>query len=141
MNKILKRKLIGSIICIILGIISFIYPMTLGKNINDELHSYLCGFTGGILAVGIYTLIIVINACGKPDKEKKLENQMNDERLNSINNTSMSITFKISLFTEAIISIVCAFTNNMVISRYFGFAICIQLIVYVIVYFIINKVK
>ena len=41
MNKIVKRKLIGSILCIIIGIIFFVYPIIAPQNISENLHSYM----------------------------------------------------------------------------------------------------
>ena len=50
-----------------------------------------------------------------------------------------TITFRISVLLEAIISIICAVNNKMEIAEYLGFAICFQIIVYLITYFIISK--
>ena len=70
---------------------------------------------------------------------KKIENANNDERLKVINHESMAISFRISLIIEAVISIICAIYNKMEIAEYLGFAICFQIIVYLITYFIISK--
>ena len=137
MNKTVKKKLIGSVLCIIIGIIFFVYPII--NYVSEDLHTYMSGFAGGITGVGIYTFIIVIRALINPTKGKELENGIKDERLNKINACAMSITLKVSLIIEAIVSIVCAFTDKMIISQYIGFAICFQLILYVIVYFIVKR--
>lgn len=139
MNKIVKKKLICSALCVVIGLIFFVYPIINGKNISEDLHTYMSGFAGGIIGVGIYTLIIAIKAIKSPSKGKELENQVKDERLNKINCCSMAITFRISLICEALVSVVGAFTNNMQISEYVGFAICFQLIVYLIVYYIVKR--
>lgn len=139
MNRILKRKLIASVICITIGILCIILPIFANNLITESLNSYLNGFASGIIVVGVYTLIITIRAMKSESERKKLENIINDERLNSINNIAMSITFKISLLLEAIVSIVSAFLNNMIISEYFGFAICIQLVIYLILYQFVKK--
>ena len=70
---------------------------------------------------------------------KKIENANNDERLKVINNSSMAISFRISIIVEAIISIICSICNKMEISKYLGFAICFQLVLYLAIYFIISK--
>lgn len=139
MNKIVKKKLICSLVCIIIGIIFFIYPIINGKNINEDLHTYMSGFAGGIIGVGIYTFIIAIKAMISPSKGKELENEFKDERLNKINSCAMAISFRISLICEAAVSVICAFTNNMQISQYVGFAICFQLILYIVVHYIVKR--
>lgn len=139
MNKVVKQKLISSIICIIIGIIFFVYPIIFKGTVREELHSYMNGFASGTIGVGFYIFIICIMALMSPSKGKELENEIKDERLNKINDCAMSITFKITLIVEAIVSIINAFANNMQISEYLGFAICFQLIMYLIVYFFVKR--
>ena len=70
---------------------------------------------------------------------KKLENANSDERIKVINNSSMAISFRISIIVEAIISIICYICHKMEISKYLGFAICFQLVLYLATYYIISK--
>ena len=139
MNKIIKRKLIGAVICFGIGIACLIFLAVSSGKISEELLSYLSGFSSGIIAVGTVTLIKYIRVMKNEKMSKKLENANNDERLKVINNESMAISFRISVVAEAIISIICAVNNKMEIAEYLGFAICFQLIVYLITYFIISK--
>ena len=139
MNKIIKRKLIGAAICLILGIISLITLAINYKIISEELLSYLSGFSSGIIVIGIVTLIKYSRIMKNQEMTKKIENANNDERLRIINNESMAISFRISIITEAVISMICAAYNKMEIAEYLGFAICFQIIVYLITYFIISK--
>lgn len=62
-----------------------------------------------------------------------------DERLNSIKDKAMAVMFRISIFSEAIISLFCAFTNHIEISKYLGLAIIAQLIIFSLVYTLIKK--
>ena len=57
MNKIIKRKLIGAAICLVLGIISLINLAINYKIISEELLSYVSGFSSAIITVGLITLI------------------------------------------------------------------------------------
>lgn len=139
MNKIVKSKLIGASLCIILGIAVGAYAIINQNSMADEVHSYISGFSFGVISVGIYTMVIVVNALRKPNKGKELENEVKDERLIGINNTSMALTFRLCVFLEAIISIVCAFTNKMEFSKYIGFAICFQLIAYLVIYIVMKR--
>ena len=140
MNKIVKRKLIRAIVCIIIGLVFFIYPIIAPQNINDNLHSYMNGFASGIIGIGIISLFIVIRATQNPIQAKELENEVQDERLIRIANDSMALTLRITYLLEALISIICAFIDKMEISIYLGIVICFQLVLYLIVYFIM-KIK
>lgn len=139
MNKIIKRKLIRTIICFALGIACLIFIAFNFEKIDENLLSYLSGCSTGIITVGIITLIKYTRVMKNERMRKKLENANNDERLKINNNESMAITFRISVLLEAIISIICAVNNKMEIAEYLGFAICFQIIVYLITYFIISK--
>jgi len=139
MNKIIKRKLIKAAICLVLGIISLIILAINYKIISEELLSYLSGFSSGIIVIGVITLIKYTRVMKNEKMSKELENANNDERLKIINNESMAISFRISVLVEAVISIICAIYNKMEIAEYLGFAICFQIIVYLITYFIISK--
>jgi len=141
MNKIIKRKLIGAAICLALGIISLIILAINYKIISEELLSYLSGFSSGIIVIGIVTLIKYTRIMKNQEMTKKIENTNNDERLRIINNESMAISFRISIITEAVISMICAAYNKMEIAECLGFAICFQLVLYLITYFIISKKK
>lgn len=139
MNKTIKRKLIGTVVCLVLGIIFCVYPTINYKIFTDELHSYMSGFGGGLVGVGIYNLVICLKAIKNPVKAKEIENEMKDERVKSNSNYAMAIAFRISMFAEAIISIICAISQKIEISKYMGFAICFQLVLYIIVYCEVNK--
>lgn len=139
MNKIIKRKLMGAAICLVLGIISLIILAINYKIISEELLSYVSGFSSAIITVGLITLIKYTRIMKNQEMIKKLENANNDERLKVINNSSMAISFRISIIVEAIISIICSICNEMEISKYLGFAICFQLVLYLATYFIISK--
>lgn len=139
MNKIIKRKLIGSAICLVIGIVCLIFLAFSFEKINEELLSYLSGFSSAIIAVGLIRLIKYTRIIKNQEMIKKIENANNDERLKVINNSSMAISFRISVFVEAVVSIICAVCNKIEISEYLGFAICFQIIVYLTTYFIISK--
>ena len=139
MNKIIKRKLIRTIICFALGIACLIFIAFNFEKIDENLLSYLSGCSTGIITVGIITLIKYTRVMKNERMRKELENANNDERLKINNNESMAITFRISVLLEAIISIICAVNNKMEIAEYLGFAICFQIIVYLITYFIISN--
>lgn len=139
MNKIVKRKLIGAILCIIIGLVFFVYPIIAPQNISENLHSYMNGFASGIIIIGFAALFTVIRAVENPVKARELEVEAQDERLDKIYKDAMAITLRITYIVEAIISIVCAFMNKMEISQCIGIVIGFQLIIYLIVYFIVKR--
>ena len=119
MNKIIKRKLIRTIICFALGIACLIFIAFNFEKIDENLLSYLSGCSTGIITVGIITLIKYTRVMKNERMRKELENANNDERLKINNNESMAITFRISVLLEAIISIICAVSNNTVFNNIF----------------------
>ena len=141
MNKIIKRKLIRTIICFALGIACLIFIAFNFEKIDENLLSYLSGCSTGIIVIGVITLIKYTRIMKNQEMTKKIENTNNDERLRIINNESMAISFRISIITEAVISMICAAYNKMEIAECLGFAICFQLVLYLITYFIISKKK
>ena len=49
MNKIVKRKLVGSIICFVIGIAFLIFSLINYNSISEEMLSYIRGFVSGII--------------------------------------------------------------------------------------------
>lgn len=137
-SKFAKTRLIGSIFCLVIGIISILISF-LGKDFSSELKNYLFGFAFGVIFVGIYFLIYSIILVINPKKNIEAENLQKDERILSIFDKSLSISFRITLISEALVSIVCAFLGYMFISKVLGILISFELIIYLITYIIISK--
>lgn len=139
MNKSLKRKTISSIVCIMISAVLFIYCAVNKLNMNEELLSYIYGFAVGLFGVGIVIFVRYFFIGSNPEKRQQIENELNDERVISNSNNAMAISFRISVLTEAIISIVCAVMEQIEVSSYIGYAICFQLITFLIVNIYANK--
>lgn len=137
-SKFAKTRLIGSIFCLIIGLISILISF-FGKDITNELKNYLFGFAFGVIFVGIYFLIYSIILVINPKKNIEAENLQKDERILSIFDKSLSISFRITLISEALVSIVCAFLGYMFISKVLGILISFELIIYLVTYIIISK--
>lgn len=139
MNKIIKRKLIGSAMCLVLGIVGLIFLAVSPVKISEEVLSYLNGFGVGLIIIGIITLIRYTRIMKNEKMSKQLENANNDERLKVISNESMAIAFRISVITQVVISMVCAIYNKMEIAGYIEIVVTFQTMVYLVTYFIISK--
>ena len=137
MNKIVKRRLISTIICFFVGIIVFVFRIVNDENIGEELESYLNGFSSGVMGGGIYFLICTVRAIRNPKIAKNMENIEQDERLHSINNKAMAYTYRVGVLVEAITSIASALSGHIEIAECLGFVICVQLIMYVIIFYIV----
>jgi len=133
-NKIIFR-ILYSIIMILISFI--IFEVAIFTNYNH--HDYIFGFGVGFLGVSIVILIKNILALRNPKKLKKIEVVEKDERLIKITNNSYAMTFRITIFTEAIISIISTLLGNFDISRIIGVIICLQLMIFFITYMIISK--
>lgn len=139
MNKMLKKKIITGSIFIIIGTLFLVCFNFVLKNLNVDVKSYINGFGSGLTGIGIFFVIKSIIGIVKPEKGKKMENVYNDERLWSISNKSMSITFRFSMLLEAVASLICAIMNKMVFAEYLAIIIFIQTAIYIITYFILSK--
>lgn len=137
-SKFAKTRLIGSIFCLVIGLISILISF-FGKDFSSELKNYLFGFAFGVIFVGIYFLIYSIILVINPKKNIEAENLQKDERILSIFDKSLSISFRITLISEALVSIVCAFLGYMFISKVLGILISFELIIYLVTYIIISK--
>ena len=131
-SKFAKTRLIGSIFCLVIGLISILISF-FGKDITNELKNYLFGFAFGVIFVGVYFLIYSIILVINPKKNIEAENLQKDERILSIFDKSLSISFRITLVSEALASIVCAFLGYMFISKILGILILIYLVTYIII--------
>lgn len=137
-SKFAKTRLIGSIFCLGIGLISILISF-LEKDFSSELKNYLFGFAFGVIFVGIYFLIYSIILVINPKKNIEAENLQKDERILSIFDKSLSISFRITLISEALVSIVCAFLGYMFISKVLGILISFELIIYLVTYIIISR--
>ena len=138
MSKYMKHKLIGALLCLIIGMLILIY-IFFGKP-KEETHSYLLGFILGISMVAVYFLTLVFSSFKSKKIKYHFEMKETDERYQYIYHMAMACTFRLSIFIEAIASIVCAFLNHMQFAQEVGLLVGMQLILYLVFYSII-KIK
>src|SRR5574344_1523052 len=96
-----KGKKIYYIICVLVGIIAFIYGYT-------QDNSYLTGFGIALICVACILLVKQIIISKDPKKLHKQEIEEKDERNKLICTSAFAITFRLSILLEAIASIILA---------------------------------
>lgn len=141
MNKELKKKIIVSVISVVIGISILICTFIFKNIFTEEKISYATGFSSGLIIVGMIIFIRTIFAISGVDKGKKMVDTLQDERLIAINNEASEITFRIITIIESITCILLFFfgmeKEGTVLSVFVG----ISLLVYLITYFVLSKKK
>lgn len=141
MNKEIKKKIVVSVISIILGLIVLFTTFILKNTFTESKIDYAMGLSSGLIFVGIIIFIKTIFAISGADKGKELANKLQDERLISINNEASEITFRITTLIAAIASIVLFFMDlekeGMIASAFVG----ISTLIYLVSYFVLSRKK
>ena len=135
--KTVKNKLTFSIILFIVGIICLLVLFLISKTLGEYLFGYLSGFAICLIVIEFLMIIKYTRISKNKELVKKIENTKNDERLKQISNAALAITFRISIFAEVIISIIYAVIGKTEISQFLGLAVCIQIIISFLTYYII----
>jgi|GEM_PF-1944177 len=133
-NKIISR-ILYSVIMIIISIAIFTFAII----DNSQNKDYLLGLGVGFLMINIIMIVKNLQLLSNPKKLKEIEVVEKDERILKIVNDSYAMTFRITLFIEAIITMILAIFSKKDISYIIGMVIGIQLIVFFVTYVIYSK--
>ena len=141
MNKEIKKKIMASVIVILLGIV-ILFSTLIFKNVfNENKIDYITGVSSGLIVVGMFIFIKTIYAISGADKGQDMVNKLQDERLIAINNEASGITFRITTVIAAIAGIVLYLLGlekeGMILTAFVG----IDTLIYLMSYFIISKRK
>ncbi len=141
MNKEIKKKIMASVIVILLGIV-ILFSTLIFKNVfNENKIDYITGVSSGLIVVGMFIFIKTIYAISGADKGQEMVNKLQDERLIAINNEASGITFRITTVIAAIAGIVLYLLGlekeGMLLTAFVG----IDTLIYLMSYFIISKRK
>ncbi|MBR2240994.1 MAG: hypothetical protein IJ890_06425 [Clostridia bacterium] len=141
MNKEIKKKIMASVIVILLGIV-ILFSTLIFKNVfNENKIDYITGVSSGLIVVGMFIFIKTIYAISGADKGQEMVNKLQDERLIAINNEASGITFRITTVIAAIAGIVLYLLGlekeGMILTAFVG----IDTLIYLMSYFIISKRK
>ncbi len=133
-NKIISR-IFYSVIMIIISIAIFTFAII----DNSQNKDYLLGLGVGFLMINIIMIVKNLQLLSSPKKLKEIEVVEKDERILKIVNDSYAMTFRITLFIEAIITMIFAILSKKDISYIIGMVLGIQLIVFFVTYVIYSK--
>lgn len=111
MKKKLKIQCIYLAVLILVGIIAGVLAFLM-PNWSEMQKGFATGFGVSILIAGGAILIKNLIALNNPEKLKRREIEMTDERSVHIYEKAMAITFRICLMLQAIASIVLVGMNN-----------------------------
>ena len=141
MNKEIKKKIIVSVISIIVGS-AILFSTLVFKNLFTENRlDYATGLSSGLIIVGMVIFIKTVFAISGVDKGQKMVNKLQDERLIEINNEASEITFRITTVIASVASMVLFFLGfekeGIVLTAFVG----ISTLIYLVSYFIISKRK
>ena len=137
MEKKLKIKCVISAICIVIGIVILTLALTM-ENLSEVQSGFMTGF-GTSFSIGCFILLIRnIISLKNPEKLRKREIELTDERSVTICTKAMAVSFRLSLLLEAFLAIglVCA---NIEYGAYLGLLIGLQLIIFIITNVIFSK--
>ncbi len=138
MTKQMKYKLVDASLCLIIGIALLVYNFCCPQ--SKEVHEYILGFVVGIVSVAIYFFVLIGISYKNKKVKYNIETKAQDERYQYLYHMAMACTFRCSIFLEGLVSIVCAFLNQMTYSEVLGLLVGIQLMIYLIFYTVI-KIK
>ena len=141
MNKEIRKKIIISIIAIILCL-AILFSTFAFKNVfTEDRIDYATGFSSGLIVVGMIIFIRTIFALSGADRGKELANTLQDERLIAINNEASGAAFKITTLIASIASILLFFLGlekeGMIAATFVG----ISTLIYLVSYFVLSRKK
>lgn len=141
MNKEIKKKLIISVIAIILGL-AILFSTFMLKNIfTEDKIDNVTAFSSGLIVVGIIMFIRTIFALSGASKGKELVNKLQDERLIAINNQASEITLRITILIAAIASIILLFLGLEKEAMITCIFVGISTLIYLVSYFVLSRKK
>lgn len=139
MNKEIKKKIIISVVAILLGLAILVSAVIFKNVFTEDKKDYIAGFSSGLIVVGMVIFIRTIFALSGADKGKELANKLHDERLIAINNEASEITFRITIFIAAIANIVLFILGMEKEVRVVSVFIGLSTLIYLVSYFVLSR--
>lgn len=99
---------------------------------------YFFGGATGLLLVAIANSIRILRMKKNPKYKKEQETAQKDERLISLRNRSMAVSYYLTVMGAAVASIISAVRGDMVSAENFSFLSSISLVIYLVTYLILS---
>lgn len=128
-----NKKLALNIVFVLLGIATMVLSIT--ETIRTP---YASGFGAGLAVVGISQIIRYFKYKNDPEFRQKTDVAQTDERIRYIGMKAWAWTGYISLIVGGVLVIILGIMNNEA-AVFASYAVCFELLVYIICYLIISK--
>lgn len=132
--KEIKNKIIIDSVLLILSAIGMVVAIVLD-------NSFGVGFCSSIIGAEVVWLYKLIKASKNEEKAKEYKILENDERLITLNMQARAISLSIMQILIVIVGIVGYFINNEVLLLFSVISVLVSILLYVIAYIILNKIK
>lgn len=136
-HKSLKNSIISLIFCLALSAGAFSAAFYFVKADSDT-SAYFFGAGTGTAAVAVAMAIKIAVMLKNPKYRKEQETAQKDERLISLRNRSMAVSYYITVIGVAIASIVFAVKGDMHSARNLSTILCFSFAVYLIAYLVLS---
>lgn len=136
-SKSLKYSVISLIFCLALSTGAFSTAFYFVKADSDT-SAYFFGAGSGTAAVAVAMAIKIAVMLKNPKYRKEQETAQKDERLISLRNRSMAVSYYITVIGVAIASIVFAVKGDMYSARNLSTILCFSFAVYLIAYLVLS---
>ncbi len=130
--KILKRKMLYMGVVFVIGL-SFIAAGMLRE------QSMLSGIGSGMAAVSFIKLLQFLRISKNPEKVRELEIVQKEERLIYLSNRACALSYYAIILIEYLVMLVCVFLGRETIAMVCAYAVCAELILYIIIRAILNR--
>lgn len=128
-----KYRYLFSIVYIVIG------ALLLGLSFAEKVDSFWSGMGSALFVIGILQLMRFRRFNKNPDYREKIEIYEKDERNNFIRNKTWAWTGYVFILTSAVSSIIFRIIGQDLLCLYASYSVCFMLVVYWIVYAILNK--
>ena len=118
------RRIIGNVVCIVLGVVLF------GLGFADVLDSFWSGMGGALMAVGIVRAIQILRYSKDKAYREEKEIEAKDERNHFIRNKAWAWVGYLFVIITAVSTIVFKLMKQDLLSIAAGTAVCILVVLY-----------
>lgn len=128
-----EKRIYISVFWIIIGLV------LVGCGMAEILDSFWSGMGGALIGVGVIRTVQFIKYSKNPEYREKIETNMNDERNKFISGRAWAWSGYAFVILSAIGTIAFKIAGNDLFSQFCGYAVCLILVLYWVIYLFLNK--